>query len=209
MGKFNFKEAPKAKPKQRPIPKSGMTPARIVRIVEIGNRDLSFDGDTKQADRVMINFETVTQKAVFDEEKGEQPFLVSKEYTLSSHPKAALVGLLKSIDKEGIETLDDLLGTPCLLNVKHNENKGITYANFGSASPPMEGIEIPEAASPLFYFSFDEPDAETAAGLYDWEKKKIMAANDYEGSKCQEVFEGENYDDEESEDVEDEANPWD
>lgn len=201
MGKFNFKEAPKAKKKQRPIPKSGVTPARIVRIVEYGNQTQEWEGEVKNLDKVKIVFECVSQKGDFG--NGPQPHWVDKVFTLSNHPKSSLVGFLSGIDAD-IETFDELLNTPLLLTVKHNKSGDITYANFGNASPPMEGMEVAELENDTLYFSFDEPTPETASRLMEWEIKKIMSANNYEGSKAQEVIENLNYDEG---DDDDEA-PW-
>lgn len=206
MGKFNFKEAPKAKKVQRPIPKAGVTPARVVRIVEVGNQTLSWEGQTKQVDRVIITFECVSQK--FDHDGEMRPFWVSQEFTLSSHPKSNLVNFLNDIDKGDIETFDELLNEPLLLTVKHKKGADkITYANFGNATPPMEGMDVADVENDLLYFSFDEPTPETVAQLMDWEKKnKLMKANNYEGSKVQELIEGANYGDDSDDD---EDQPWD
>lgn len=207
MAKFNFKAAPKKKKVQRPIPKAGVTPARIVRIVEFGNQTQEWEGEVKNLDKVKIVFECVSQKGDFG--NGPQPFWVDKEFTLSSHPKSRLAEFLSGIDAD-IETFDELLDTPLLMTVKHNKSGDITYANFGNATPPMEGFDVPELSNEPLYFSFDEPTSETASRLTEWEIKKIMSANNYEGSKAQQVIEsvldgsaGE------EEEVDEEDAPWD
>ena len=69
------------------IPPAGTHMARCIGMIEIGTVTTTFMDDEKILQKVSITWELPEELAVFNEEKGEQPFVVSKEYTLSMHEK--------------------------------------------------------------------------------------------------------------------------
>ena len=150
--------------------------ARCYSMIEIGTEDIVFNGETKQAYKVRITWELPNEKKVFNPEKGEQPFSVSKDYTLSMHEKANLRHDLSSWrgraftdDEAKAFDITKLIGIPCMLNVIHNAAKnGNTYANISSVATVPKGLIVPPQINPSFIFSYD-----------DWNDSKFNALPDY------------------------------
>jgi len=70
--------------------------ARCISMIEIGTVREEFQGQIKSVQKVQIRWELPTELSIFDPEKGEQPFRVSKMYTLSMHEKSNLIKDLES-----------------------------------------------------------------------------------------------------------------
>ena len=81
---------------QRELIPAGNYLARCYQMIEIGTVREIILGEEKVLKKVRIGWELPTEKRVFNEEKGEQPFVISKEFTLSMHEKSSLRGMLKS-----------------------------------------------------------------------------------------------------------------
>ena len=64
--------------------------ARCYSMIQIGTIPEEYKGEKKEANKVRLTFELPTETKVFKEENGEQPYVVSKEFTLSLHEKASL-----------------------------------------------------------------------------------------------------------------------
>src|SRR4030042_5715360 len=97
----------------------GVYMARCFRMIEIGTINEDYQGKPKQVQKVMVSWELPTEKAVFDEAKGEEPFAVSKTYTLSLHEKSHLRHDLESWRGKGFSEdevkrfdITKLLGKP-------------------------------------------------------------------------------------------------
>ena len=96
-------------------------------MVQIGTIEEDFSGTKKTLNKVRISWELPTETRVFKEENGEQPFILSKEFTLSSNVKATLRRWLeswmgKAFSEEETDRFDIsiLVGKPCMLKVIHN-----------------------------------------------------------------------------------------
>jgi len=70
--------------------------ARCYKMIHIGTVEEVILGDKKILNKVRIGWELPTELRVFNEEKGEQPLVIDKEFTLSLYEKSALRGVLKS-----------------------------------------------------------------------------------------------------------------
>ena len=75
---------------QRELIPTGNYPARVYEIIELGTVDSTWMGEAKKTHKVRIGFELPTEKRVFDETKGEQPMVISKEMALSFGDLAGL-----------------------------------------------------------------------------------------------------------------------
>ena len=64
--------------------------ARCISMLEIGTIREDFQGVPRSVQKVQIRWELPTELEVFNPEKGEEPFSVSKTYTLSMHEKSNL-----------------------------------------------------------------------------------------------------------------------
>lgn len=146
-----------------PIP-AGTHVARCVSIVDLGTQTSEYMGEQKKARKIRVTWETPNETTVFKEENGEQPYLVSKTFTLSLHIKSGLRKAIESwlgrklTEKEEQEgyNLEQLLGKECIINVVHNEVNDKVYANVDSISPLMKGMICPAQITESTFFSLEK-----------------------------------------------------
>jgi hypothetical protein len=163
--------------------------ARCYRMVEIGTVEEEFLGVKKQMHKVRIGWELPTELKVFNPEKGEQPSVIDKEYTLSLADKANLRKDLqswrgKAFTDEEAEAFDitKLLGVPCMLNIIHVQGKKDptkTYQAIGSVSPMPKGLICPPQMTDTFVFDFDNFDETKFNSLPDFLKEQIEKTPEY------------------------------
>lgn len=166
--------------------------ARCCRMVEIGTVEEEFLGVKKQMHKVRIGWELPTELKVFNPEKGEQPSVIDKEYTLSLADKANLRKDLqswrgKAFTGEEAESFDitKLLGVPCMLNIIHVQGKKDptkTYQAIGSVSPMPKGLICPPQMTETFVFDFDNFDETKFNSLPDFLKEQIEKTPEYKES---------------------------
>lgn len=147
----------------------GSYPARIYQIIHLGTIP-GFQGSMQN--KVRISFEFPTELKVFKEENGEQPQVLSKEYTLSTHEKSGLRKLITACDPTAFKKISEddfqeeydiekLLGKCCLVSVIHKDAKAgdAVYANIDVETVMPKGMvcdpQINESKS-LSYDNFDE-----------------------------------------------------
>lgn len=174
--------------KERKTIPAGNHVARCYGMIEIGTITEIILGESKTMHKVMIDWELPNEKAVFNEEKGEQPFVFSKEFTLSMHEKASLRLMLTSwrgmkfSDAEASNfDITKLIGVPCMLNIIHKASKdGLkVYANLAGVTPLPKGFNCPDAITPQRILSFDNWDQEVYMCLPDWLADKIGGSVQY------------------------------
>lgn len=167
---------------------AGSHVARCIQILEIGTLTETIMGEVKTLHKVRITWELPLETKVFDPTKGEQPFIVSKEYTLSMHEKSRLRKDLtswrgKSFSDQEASGFDitALLGVPCLLNVIHQTSKnGGVYANVAGISPLPKGTTCPDQVNPTFVLSYDKFDFKKFDGLPQWLKDKMTSTPEFQ-----------------------------
>jgi len=169
--------------------KPGTYVARCYRMIEIGTIKEDYMGQEKQQQKVMVTWELPTELAVFDEAKGEEPYAVSKTYTLSMHEKANLRKDLESWRGKGF-TEDEankfdisvLVGKPCLLSIQLQQSKsnpGRSYTVISSISPLMKGQECPPQINETKILSYDNFNWELFDNLSDYTKDKIKSSIEF------------------------------
>lgn len=169
--------------------KPGTYLGRCYRMIEIGTIKEEYLGQEKMQQKVMISWELPTEKAIFDESKGEEPFAVSKTYTLSMNEKANLRKDLESWRGKGFTEeeakkfdLTALLGKPCLMNIIQQPSKtnpGRSYTVISSIMPLMKGQECPAQINPIRVLSYDEFNWELFESLSDYTKDKIKSSIEF------------------------------
>ena len=163
--------------------------ARCISMIEIGHVTTEFNGEKKKVHKVMLTWELPEELAVFNEDKGPEPYVVSKTYTLSMHEKSTLRKDLESWRGKGFTELEaakfditKLLGVPCLLTVTHQPGKTDptkTYVVVASISRLMKGQECPPPVNPSKVLSFDDFDWSVYEGLSDYMKDRIKESDEF------------------------------
>lgn len=178
--------APKSEKKQfEPVP-AGNHVARVYSIIDIGTNEDEFKGEKKMVHKIRVGFELPNETKVFKEEKGAEPYNVSREWTLSFAPKSNLLPIVEGIlgrkmEEAEAEVFDvtTLIGQTCLLNIVHEEKNGTTYANIHGTSPIPKGMECPPAVNKPVVLDYDNFDAVTFGLLPDFIKEKMVTSEEY------------------------------
>lgn len=174
---------------KRELIPAGNYVARCYQMVHIGTVHEEYMGEPKELNKVRIGWELPTELKVFNEEKGEQPRVISKEFTLSLHEKSNLRKTLaswrgKDFTEEEAKKFDvsKLIGAPCMLNIIHKPSKtdpSKIYEEIGSISPMPRGMACPEQINPTFLLDYDNWDDEKFNWLPDFIKDKIKSSAEY------------------------------
>lgn len=163
--------------------------ARCYQMIEIGTVVESIMGQEKVLKKVRVGWELPTELRVFREENGEQPLVISKEYTLSLHEKSSLRKDLKSwrgkdFTEEEARSFDitKLLGVPCMLNIIHKPSKSDPTRLFeeisGITSIP-KGLKVPDQITKTLLLSYDNFDEEVFNSLPDFIKQKMQTSAEW------------------------------
>ena len=107
----------------------------LTQILDWGTQTDSFGTRRK----VELIWETPEELHVFNEERGEEPFIIDRKFALTIGKNSALadalVGLTgKSIDNDEID-LEEYLGTVGMINIKHKEDGDYTNLEITSYGP--------------------------------------------------------------------------
>lgn len=162
---------------------AGAYMARCILIGDLGTVQTDWQGQTKQARKVLLSWEILDDEARRDD--GE-PFILSKRYTASLHEKAALrkdLGSWRGRDFTPEELagfdLGNILGQPCMLSVVHQEKDGRTFANIAAIMKCPKGSNPPAASSALVHWAMDKPDWEAFARLPKRIVEQVQAAPEF------------------------------
>jgi hypothetical protein len=170
--------------------KPGTYLARCYMMIEVGTVKEKFQDQEKQVQKVIVRWELPTETAVFDATKGEEPFSVSKKYTLSMHEKSVLRKDLESWRGKGFTEeearrfdITKLLGVPCLLNIVHKPSKtnpGRNFTEVSSISPLMKGQECPAQVNTTKVLSYENFNHELFDSLSDYTKDLIRSSVEFQ-----------------------------
>ncbi len=173
---------------REPIP-AGNYPARCYQMIQIGTVMENINGENKLLNKVRIGWELPTEKKVFKEENGEQPYVISEEYTLSMNEKSNLRKMLaswrgKDFSEEEAKAFDitKLLGVQCMINVIHKASKSDAtriYEKISSVSTIPKGMTVPEQINPSMVLSYDNFDFSIYENLPDFIKAKIKTSVEF------------------------------
>lgn len=156
-------------------------------VVDLGTQEETYMGKPiKPVHKVRIGFELPTEKHVFFEEKGEEPFTLSKKYTVSLGEKANLKKELESWrgkpfsaeELKGFE-IAKLLGAPVTLTVIHKTKKdgGIT-AVISALNPLMAQMksQMPPAINKPILYTIEQGKDAVYQSLPEWIQEEINGA---------------------------------
>lgn len=163
--------------------------ARCYSMIEIGTIESEYLGEKKKRHEVMLTWELPTEQEVFHEEKGEEPFVVSKTYGLSMHEKSTLRRDLESwrglgfTEQEAAKfDVTKLIGIPCMLSIIHRPGKNDpskTYVEISTISKMPKGLECPAQINPSRILSFENWNQELYDSLSDYLKEKIASSDEF------------------------------
>jgi hypothetical protein len=171
-----------------PIP-AGTYVARCYSMIHMGTIKESYMGEEKYVNKVRLTFELPTELKVFKEENGEQPQVISKEFTLSLGDKSNLRAFLnswrgKALTEEECKSFDIavLAGKACTLSIIHKTSKvsGKTYADISSIGGVMKGMQVPDLINPQMVFSVSNFDQVAYDSFPDFIKEKIASSQEYQ-----------------------------
>lgn len=147
---------------------AGTHVARCIQIAHIGTVEDEYKGKKTTPNKVRIAWELPNEMHVFDEDKGEEPRMISKEYTLSLSEKANLRKDLEAwrgkpfTDKE-LEGFDvaTIIGHPCMLSIVNGTSEaGNKYAKVQSVGKMVKGMTCPDQIGDAVVFMYSD-DVET------------------------------------------------
>jgi len=185
--------APKTEYTPRELLPVGTYLARLYSIIELGTSCYDWKGEKVCSHKINLTFELPTEMKVFNEEKGEQPRVISEEVGFTMGEKATLrkkfvTGMIGTslTDKEA-ETfdIDTLLGKECLLSISHKPSKkdpDVKYEEIASVSTLMKGQTCPAQINPSVTLYFSDWKQEVFDKLPDFLKKKIVSSPEYQST---------------------------
>lgn len=170
----------------RLLPPAGTHIARSYQILDLGTHDREWKGKHRKSHEIRISWELPLEKAVFDPDKGEQPFSISKTYTLSLNEKANLRHDLENwrgrpFTEEELEAFDvaKVLGVACMVTVTHVTKGDKTYANVTAVTATPKGYPVPAAINKPVEFSLDDHDEAVFRALPEFLQKIIQESDEW------------------------------
>lgn len=162
---------------KRPQAPEGNHPAICIQVIDLGTQKESWEGKPKINRKIRISWELPEEKAVFSEEKGEQPFMVSRTYNFSTSEKSTFRQTLeswrgKTFTDEELKTFDieKLLGVGCMVTIVHNEN-GYSDVKTVAALPKQLKAIMPKPENTPVYYSIEDGRNDTFKNLPEFLQK--------------------------------------
>ena len=165
---------------------AGTHVARCYQIIHIGTVPDTFQGEDRLVDKVRLVFELPLETADFG--KGEQPFSIGRDFTLSMHEKSGLRAFVQGwlgkafSDAEASKfDIATLLGKEGMVNVMHRTaNTGRTYADIKGASPLVKGMNCPPLVNSAFLLDYDSEDFDLRFKMLpEWLQNKVSSSAEF------------------------------
>ena len=165
---------------------AGTHVARCYQIIHIGTIPDTYQGEERLVDKVRLVFELPLETADFG--KGEQPFSIGRDFTLSMHEKSGLRAFVQGwlgkafSDAEASKfDIATLLGKEGMVNVMHRTaNTGRTYADIKGASPLVKGMTCPPLVNSAFLLDYDSEDFDLRFKMLpEWLQNKVSSSAEF------------------------------
>lgn len=138
--------------KDYPIISAGTHLARCYQLIHVGHIPNTHPKAVSPiVNKIRLTWEFPTELHTFSADKGEQPFVLSSDFTLSMNEKSNLRKMAESwfgkkfSDEEAAEfDAESLVGKECLVTVTHTEKDGRTYASVQNITSLPKGMNCPE-----------------------------------------------------------------
>lgn len=167
--------AAKSSSNRPPVP-AGTHLGICVRIIDVGTQEDEWKGQTKFNRKVRFGWELPEERFVFDEAKGEQPFMIDRTYNFSSFEKSNFIKDMVAWTGGKLDEnfdIEDMLGKPCLVTVTHKEDGDKVYSNVTAVSAIPKSLKnsVHAPENPLFYYSVENGKDENYGKLPDFLKE--------------------------------------
>lgn len=174
---------------------AGAYAARCYSMIYMGTLKEEFNGEVKNQKKVRFSWEFPTEQKIFKPENGMQPYVISKDFTLSMHEKASLRKFLESwrgqaFTEDQAKSFDvtALLGKPCMLNIIHKPKKnGDMRLDMASVSKLPKGMECPTQINTNFVFTVLDFTQTEFDVLPEYIKDKVKTSKEYQAQTHQEI----------------------
>lgn len=161
----------------------GNFPAVIVGLTSYGVQPQTDwkTGEPKPSEkRLALTYEFPTEAVDKEQEDGSVKKLarrLTKEYKVSSHKKAGIMVLIRSV-APGIENLKDLLGKEVSVEVGRTSTG---KAKVAGVAKIMKGATAGDILDGVNSFDFYNPDEAAFKKLNKWQQDVVVSAEDYDG----------------------------
>lgn len=168
----------------RPQAPEGNHVGICVRIYDMGTQKGEFEGKVKMNRKIRMGFELSDETFVFDEQKGEQPFLIDLTLNFSASEKSNFIKTMTAwLGKAPDDSFDleQLLGRAGMVNVAHKESKGKTYANITAITPVPKTLlkSLTEPTNKPVYWSVTNGKDKGYEALPDFLKKMANECSEW------------------------------
>lgn len=174
------------------LPPAGTHAARCVWIIDLGTHHDVFGPTNKKklVRKVRIGWELPNEKAIFDEERGEESFVCGQDYTLSLGDRANLRHMLESwrgrdFTEQELKGFDlkILLRKACLVNIIHKKSaQKRDYHQVASVTPLPKGMGCPKPTLDILLYDVEDGESDVFAKLPEWIQDRIRESEEWNGS---------------------------
>lgn len=165
---------------------AGTHVARCYQIIHIGTVPDTYQGQERLVDKVRLVFELPLETADFG--KGQQPFSIGRDFTLSMHEKSGLRAFIQNWLGEALTDSDaakfnveTMIGKEAMVSVMHRTaNTGKTYADLKGASPLVKGMTCPPQVNASFVLDYDSEDFDLRFKMLpEWLQNKVSSSKEF------------------------------
>lgn len=173
---------------QTPIPDAGNHLAIAIQVIDLGTQESPTPG-FNAARKIRIVWELPHEKHKFSDEKGEEPFTVAKEYTLSMNEKSNFRKDLESwrgkkFSESECSVFDEtkIIGKPCFVSVIHVDKPTKTYANVNAVTAIPKGTTVPPQHNASIVYNTADGRNTTYLSLSEFWQKKIALSPEFQAN---------------------------
>jgi hypothetical protein len=168
---------PKKSTSKKILPEPGVHVARLIQVLDWGSQIDKFSGDEGRA-KVELVWELPQSLHVFNEDKGEQPLIVTRKYGNTLGRGSAIKKDIESMLGHAIDKdfeFDTLLGEMCQMNISIESDGEYENVVIQSLMPLMKDQakkKYPEY-NDKFILDLDNFDMEVWEALPEWKRTEI------------------------------------
>lgn len=191
---------------QQELIDEGIYPARLARVIELGDQEDKYGVKTK----VVLAFTIPSETIEIDGEQ-KQRMMMTFPLNQTTNPDATLMKYMEALNGT---TWEEVIGQPAMIEIKHKLVNGVTRMNINSVSKapkknPYTGgeFEVPAPDCDVYIFDWDSPNKEVFDKLSEFRQEQIKQAVNYQGSAVQKMLDGVPSDEGEESEGSDEDSP--